>query len=139
MWHHHYRRLSFIKIGFVRRVHPIHHHHIEGEEIMAFAQGPITLQVGQSAEAELLGFDQNGNPMPLPAGATVSYSIDAPSVATSTPNSDGQTDEVAAVSAGTANLTASVTGPNGVLSDTETVTVTVPQVLTSVKLAFQAN
>jgi len=106
---------------------------------MAFAQGPITLQVGQSAEAELLGFDQNGNPMPLPAGATVSYSIDAPSVATSTPNSDGQTDEVAAVSAGTANLTASVTGPNGVLSDTETVTVTVPQVLTSVKLAFQAN
>lgn len=106
---------------------------------MAFVQGPITLQVGASAEAELLGFDQNGNPMALPDNTNVTYTIDNASIASSTRNADGVTDEVAAVSAGTANLTATIAGPNGPLSDTETVTVVVPQVLTSVKLAFQAN
>src|SRR4029077_1594916 len=84
---------------------------------------PVTLQPGQSTTAKVLYFDQNGNPMPssfIPP--SVSYSIDHPEFASSTPQADGQSDLVAYVSAGVAQLTATVQGPNGPLSDSETVT-----------------
>jgi hypothetical protein len=122
-------KLTFIKISFLR-----------GEFM---AEGPVTLQVGQSTIASIDYFDQNGNLMPptfVPPNVT--YSIDQPTIASSTPNADNQTDAVAYVAAGVANLTATVAGPNGPLTDTETVTcvagVTAPPVLSSIKINFAA-
>lgn len=117
--------LAFIKIRFTR------------SNGMA-TQGPVVLNPGQSTVATVLYFDQSGNPM----GAgftppTVTYAIDNASIASSTPEADGQSDDVAYVSAGVANLTATVQGPTGPLTDTETVTCNAaPQVLSSVKIAF---
>ena len=107
-------------------------------------QGPVVLTAaGQVTTASLLGFDQNGNPMPANfVMPPVTFVIDSPSVATSTPNTDGVTDAVTAVANGVANLKANVTSAEGLaLSDTETVTVAIPTavpVLSSVKLAFQS-
>lgn len=103
--------------------------------------GPVTLtSVGQTVTAVVLGFDQFGQPWtePLPP---VSFSIDNPAIATSTPSADGVTDIIEAVADGTANLTASLTTAEGVaLTDTETVTVAIAPpapVLSSIKIAFQ--
>jgi hypothetical protein len=104
---------------------------------MAFVPGPVSLVDGTSTTAEVLGFDQYGAPFALPAGTTVTYSVDTPTVATSTPNADGLTDAIAAVGLGVAKLTATVVSGSTTLSDTESVTVTAaPSVLASVKLAF---
>jgi hypothetical protein len=126
-------RLSFVKIAFEKK----------GAVNMPPVQGPVVLNQGQATQATLLYFDQTGNPMP--AGfvpPAVTYAIDNPAIASSAPESDGQTDDIAYVSAGVANLTATVQGPNGPLSDTETVTcnpvVVPPPVLSSVKIAFTA-
>lgn len=106
------------------------------------AQGPVTLSQGQSTTATILYFDQTGAPMP--AGfvpPAVTFTIDNPSFASSTPGSDGQSDVVAYVAAGVANLTASVTSAEGLsLSDVETVTCTPvvlpPPALSSIKVDF---
>jgi hypothetical protein len=105
--------------------------------------GPVVLTTaGQQAIASILGFDQLGNPWTgtIPP---VSYSIDNPAVATSTPNSDDLTDVVTAVANGVANLSAGLTTAEGTaLSDVETVTVNIPvvppptPVLSSIKIAF---
>lgn len=105
-------------------------------------QGPVTLTSGQSTTATVLYFDQTGAPMPSTfVPPAVTFSIDNSGVASSTPGSDGQSDAVAYVTAGVANLTASVTSAEGLaLSDTETVTcspiVVPPPVLSSVKVDF---
>lgn len=106
--------------------------------------GPVTLTTaGETATASVVGFDQNGNPWtgPIPP---VTYSIDNPAIATSSPNSDDETDTVTAVANGTANLTASLTTVEGLaLSDTEQVIVNIPAppppptpVLSSIKVGF---
>jgi hypothetical protein len=123
-------KLSFIKISFQRG--------------SVMAEGPVVLSAGQSTIASIDYFDQTGNPMP--AGfvpPNISFSIDNPAIASSTPNSDNQTDVVSYVSAGVANLTASCTSAEGLaLSDTETVTcspvVLPPPVLSSIKINFAA-
>lgn len=109
-----------------------------------FMEGPVTLQQGQSTIASIDYFDQTGAPMP--AGfvpPNISYSIDNSAIASSTPNPDNQTDVVAYVTAGVANLTASCTSAEGLaLTDTETVTcspvVLPPPVLSSIKINFAA-
>jgi hypothetical protein len=118
-------RLSFIKIKFQRG------------KIMA--EGPVTLSVGQKTTASIDGFDQNGAPY-LGVIPPVTFSIDNSAIASSTPNSDGVTDVVAGISAGVANLTATLTNAAGTkLTDTETVTVTaVVPVLSSIKVSFSA-
>ena len=95
--------------------------------------GPVTLAVGQSVTATVQGFDQNGAPFVIDFTANpVTWSVDQPSVASSTPNPDGS-DAVVGVSAGVANLTASCAG----FTDTETVTVAgVTPVLSSIKINF---
>ena len=112
--------------------------------IMATA-GPVTLTTaGQVVTASVLGFDQFGNPW-TGAIPPVTFSIDNPAIATSTPNADGETDVVEAVANGVANLTASLTTAEGLaLTDTETVTVNIATppppptpVLSSIKVAFQ--
>ena len=120
-------RLSRIQISF------------QGEPGMATI-GPVTLTAGQSVTASIAGFDQNGNPWTgtIPP---VTYTIDAPTVATSTPNADGLTDGITAVAAGVANLTATLTTAEGLaLTDTEAITVTGgttgTPVLSSIKLQF---
>lgn len=102
----------------------------------------VTLSQGQATVASVLYFDQTGAPMPSGfVPPNVSFSIDNSGIASSTPNSDNQTDVVAWVSAGAANLTATVVSAEGVtISDTETVTcspvVVPPPVLTSIKIDF---
>lgn len=121
------RRLTRIRIAFREETMP---------------QGPVVLNQGQSATATVLYFDQQGNPMPSTfVPPSVTFAMDNPAIASSTPGSDGQSDVVAYVSAGVANLTATVTSAEGVaLQDTETVTcnpVAPPTpVLSSVKIAF---
>lgn len=120
-------RASFIKLAFLKGA--------------LFMQGPVVLNPGQSTKATVLYFDQNGAPMPsrfVPPAVT--FSIDNPAIASSTPEGDGQTDDIAYVTAGVANLTASVTSAEGLaLTDTETVTdtaVVVTPVLSSIKIDF---
>ena len=106
------------------------------------AEAPITLRAGQSTIASIDYFDQNGQPMPASfVPPDVTFVIDNPAVASSTPNADKQTDTVTYVSAGTAKLSASVVSAEGVdVSDTQTVTcapvVVPPPVLTSIKINF---
>jgi hypothetical protein len=125
----HHRRLEYILIAFRRQ----HHHH--GGHM--FVIGPVSIVDGTSTTAEVLGFDQYGAPFALPEGITVTYSIDTPTIATSTPNSDGVTDAVAGVGLGVAKLTATAVAGSITLTDTEAVTVTAaPSVLSSIKIAF---
>lgn len=101
--------------------------------------GPVNAVVGQATTASVLYFDQNGNPMPAGFTAPVTFSIDNPVIASSTPNADGTSDAVVALAAGVANLTATVQGPNGPLSNSEPITVTAvvfTPVLSSIQLAF---
>ena len=102
------------------------------------AEGPVTLQVGQSTVATLDGFDQNGNPytgtIPTPV-----WTIDQPnfdSIAVSATNASAET--VTSLAVGVANLTATVTLPGGLnLSDTEAVTnIAVAPILSSIKINF---
>ena len=98
-----------------------------------FTPGPVTLTVGDKTTAEVLGFDQNGAPMTLPAGTVVTFTVDNPALAASTPNADELTDAIVALAPGVANLTATI----GSLTDTEVVTVlAAAPVLSSIKIAF---
>lgn len=95
--------------------------------------GPVTISVGQTVVASVVGFDQNGAPFTgtIPAAT---FAIDNPGVATI----DAASGLTTGVSGGTANATASVTSAEGLaLTDTETVNVTaVVPVLSSIKISF---
>jgi hypothetical protein len=133
--------LSFLRIAFAPASYLSPNPCPPGDSTMNPEQGPISLTVGQTTTASVVGFDQFGNPMPSDfVMPPVTFSIDTPAIASSTPDADGLTDAIVGVSPGVANLTASVSGPNGTLTDTETVTV-IPAVqeapvLSSVKVAF---
>ena|SRR5882724_2889415 len=96
-------------------------------------QGPVTISVGQTVTATVVGFDQNGAPFSgtIPAPT---FAIDNSAIATI----DATSGVTVGVSAGVANATASLTSAEGLaLSDTETVTVTaVVPVLSSIKISF---
>jgi hypothetical protein len=112
-------RLAFIKVFF-------------GGNMSA---GPVTLNIGQKTTASVVGFDQNGQPFngPIP---TPSYSIDDTSLDSIATSTDPSQEDVTSLAVGTANLTATVTGPSGPLTDTEQVINVSPQVLSSVKIQF---
>ena len=119
-------KLSFIKIAFRRN------------GIMA--EGPVTLTVGQVTVASIDAFDQNGAPFTGAVPAPV-WSIDNPafdSIAADASNAANE--DVTSLSAGVANLTATVTTAAGaVLTDTEAVTnVAQAPVLSSIKINFAA-
>lgn len=102
------------------------------------ASDPITLTVGQTVVATVVGFDQFGKPFngSIP---TPSWSIDQPSFDTIAVDATNSANEdVTSVAAGVANLTATVSGPAGPLTDTETITNVAPQVLTSIQIQFSA-
>lgn len=115
--------LSFIKIRFLK-----------GEKM---AEGPVQLVVGQVTVASVDGFDQNGQPF-LGSIPTPVWTVDQPSLDSITPDSSNPANEdVTSLAVGVANLTAVVQGPNGPLTDTETITnVSAPQVLSSIKINF---
>jgi hypothetical protein len=99
---------------------------------------PITLtQVGQTATAVVLGFDQNGQPWTgeMPPATLVSDDTEGAIV-----TFDPATGLTTAVANGVANITASLTTAEGLaLTDSETVTVAIvvtPPVLSSIKVAF---
>jgi hypothetical protein len=97
---------------------------------------PVTISVGAVEVATVVGFDQNGNPytgtIPTP-----SWSIDNPSFATIAADASNPANEdVTGVAPGVANLSASVVGPSGTLTDSEAITVVYPQVLTSIQIQF---
>jgi hypothetical protein len=123
------RRLSSIKIHFSKK-----------GEVMP--QGPVVLAQGQSATATIDYIDQNGNLMSPSSTFTppdVTYTIDTPAFASSVPGADKQSDLLTWLSAGVANLTATVAGPNGPLTDTETVTCQPGTVTTPVLSAIKIN
>jgi hypothetical protein len=121
--------LSSIKIQFLKGTTPMP------------TPGPITLtEVGQTATAVVLGFDQNGQPFlgTMPP-ATLSSDDTSAAIVTFDPASGLTT----AVANGVANITGQVQSAEGLmLTDTETVTVAIPitspppQVLSSIKVAF---
>lgn len=104
--------------------------------------GPITLLVGATATATLLYFDQNGNPMPAdftPPATT--FTVDTPSVVSSSPSTDLLSDVLTALAEGTCVVSAVVTTAEGAtLQDSSGITVgAVPPpaaVLSSIKLQF---
>ncbi len=100
--------------------------------------GPITLtQVGQTATAVVLGFDQNGQPFTgVMPPATLSSDDTSGAIVTFDP----ATGLTTAVANGVVNITANLTSAEGLaLTDSETVTVAItvtPPVLSSIKVAF---
>lgn len=97
---------------------------------------PTTIDVGQTEVASVVGFDQNGQPF-LGSIPTPAWAIDNPALATIAADATNPANEdVTGVAAGVANLSVTVQGPNGPLTDSEAVTVVVPQVLTSVAITF---
>ena len=112
-------RLSYIKIEF-------------GGNMV----GPVKLTVGQKTKATVVGFDQAGAPF-LGTIPPVTYALDNTALDSSTP--DGANgDDIVSLSAGVANLTASLTTAEGTaLQDSETITnVAVAQILSSIKIDF---
>lgn len=95
--------------------------------------GPVTLNVGQKTTATVQGFDQNGAPFAIDFTAhPVTWTIDNSSLDSSTPQPD-QSDVIASLAVGVANLTAACAG----LTDTETITnVAAAPVLSSIKINF---
>jgi hypothetical protein len=110
-------KLSFIKLAF-------------GGDM---AVGPVTLTVGQKTTATVLGFDQNGAPIAIDFTANpVTWTLDNTTLDSSTPQPD-QSDVVASLAAGTANLSAACAG----FTDTEQViNVAQAPVLSSIKINF---
>lgn len=119
-------KLSFIKIKFTR------------SNIMA--EGPVTLSIGQKTIASIDGFDQNGaawtGAIPTPTWAIDDATLDTIAADPSNPANE----DVTALAAGTANLTASLTTAEGKsLTDTEAVTnLAAAPVLSSIKINFSA-
>lgn len=109
--------------------------------IMPIEPGPITLtEVGQTATAVVLGYDQVGEPFrgEMPP-TTLSCDDTAGAIVTFDPATGG----TVAVANGTATVTAVCTSAEGTeLSDSETVTVAITeppppdQILSSIKVAF---
>ena len=65
----------------------------------------------QSLPLAIEADDALGSAVPLPAGATVAYASDAPTVLTITANADGLTAVAKGVGVGSANITAVLTIP----------------------------
>ena len=109
-------RLTFIKIAFGGNM-----------------PGPVTLTVGQKTTASVAGFDQNGAPFAIDFTANpVTWTLDNTTLDSSTPQPD-QTDVIASLAAGTANLNAACAG----FTDTEQViNVAQAPVLSSIKIDF---
>lgn len=116
------------KLAVIRIAHTL----INGVNML----GPVTLTVGQSTKATVVGFDQFGAVF---AGTIpqATWSIDNPALDSSTPDTSNG-DDIVSLAAGVANLTVSLTSAEGLaLTDTETVTNTaVVQVLSSIKIDF---
>lgn len=132
------RHLSKIKIYFTLSDNVSITSDLKGDTKMP---GPITMLVGQSTIASVVGFDQFGNPMPadfvMPA---ITFTISDTSLATEAANTDG-TATVTAIAPGDASLKADVTSAEGLaLTDVGSITispVTPPKpVLSSIKVLF---
>ena len=94
--------------------------------------GPQTLNVGDKKTLSVLGFDQFGQPFSIDFTQNpVTFTDDNEAVLQDTPGST-VTDPVTALSAGTANVTATCAG----FGDTETYTVIDPPRLSSIKISL---
>lgn len=67
--------------------------------------------------------DEMGNPVPLPAGETVVYTVDDPSIINLTDNGDGTAVAAAVGVLGTANVHGEATGPVNASGDLQIVVV----------------
>ena len=101
------------------------------------AGNPLTLNVGQTSTATVVGFDQFGNPFPIdftvnPPAWTIDNAAVSIAANATVPTSE-DVKGVSATGATPANLTVTCAG----LSDTEQITVLAPApVLTSLKVTF---
>ncbi len=94
---------------------------------------PITLALGQSTQASIVGYDQDGNVFngPLP---TPSWSVDQKTLVDL---SGGNSPTVTSLDKGTATLLVTVETPGGQLSDGQQVTNVTPNpVLSAIKIQF---
>jgi hypothetical protein len=98
---------------------------------------PVTISVGQVIVATIVGFDQNGQPF-LGTIPTPTWAIDNSALATIATDATNAADEdITGVAPGVSNLSASLVNAQGTtLTDSEPVTVVVPQVLTSIQIQF---
>jgi hypothetical protein len=68
----------------------------------------VIMLPGQTMTLSIKPVDANGNPVAIPAGATVSYSSNNSSAVTVTENADGQTAVAKAVATGPVDATATL-------------------------------
>jgi hypothetical protein len=103
---------------------------------------PKQIQVGQTAQAVIQGFDQNGNPFPLDSSYGVTYSASNPAdVSFSSPVNPDGSDTITglAVDAGVA-IGATITRPDGAVVSATADTLTIvapPPVLTTATVVLQ--
>lgn len=123
-------RLSTIKLGFTEK---------NCMPPAGVVIGPAVIDVDDVIVAVAVGFDQQGNEMPADfVMPELTLENDNPAATTL----DDATDQVTGIASGVSNIKGTVQGPNGPLTDTETVTVrevAPPEpVLTTIKVGFKS-
>ena len=103
---------------------------------------PKTIPVGGTANAAIVGLDQNGKPFTLDATYTVAYASSAPADESFSPVNPDGSDTIAALAASAASgdqISATITRPDGVVitatPDVLTITPVTP-VLTSASVVL---
>jgi hypothetical protein len=83
----------------------------------------MDLQADKKVALSVTATDEVGNPVPLPAGETVVYTVDDPSIIALTDNGDGTASAAATGTLGTANVHVEATGPLEASGDLQIVVV----------------
>jgi len=83
----------------------------------------MDLQADKKVALSVTATDEVGNPVPLPAGETVVYTVDDPSIIALTDNGDGTASAAATGVLGTANVHVDATGPLEASGDLQIVVV----------------
>lgn len=103
---------------------------------------PKAVQVGGTANAAIVGLDQNGNPFPLTSAFSVAYASSTPADESFSPVNPDGSDTIAALAASPASgdqISATITRPDGVVitatPDVLTITPVTP-VLTSASVVL---
>jgi len=83
----------------------------------------MDLQADKKVALSVEATDEVGNPVPLPAGETVVYTVDDPSIIALTDNGDGTASAAATGTLGTANVHVEATGDLNASGDLQIVVV----------------
>ena len=83
----------------------------------------MDLQADKKVALSVEFTDEVGNPVPAPAGETIAYTVDDPSIINLTDNGDGTASAAATGALGTANVHVDATGPLSATGDLQIVVV----------------